>query len=60
MARMAGEIARFDAALGDGLFARDPARAATLSKERAQAADALAHAEEEWLAASTAYETAMA
>jgi ATP-binding cassette, subfamily F, member 3 len=60
MARIAGEIARFDAALGDGLFARDPARAAALSKERAQAADALAHAEEEWLAASTAYETAMA
>jgi ATP-binding cassette subfamily F protein 3 len=41
-----------DAALADGtLFARDPAKAAALSKSRAQAADALAQAEDEWLAA---------
>jgi ATP-binding cassette subfamily F protein 3 len=60
MARVAAEIARFDAALADGLFARDPARAAALSKQRAQAAAALADAEEEWLSASAAYESAMA
>jgi ATP-binding cassette subfamily F protein 3 len=60
MARIAAEIARFDAALGDGLFARDPARAAALSRERAQAVGALAHAEEEWLAASAAYESVTA
>jgi ATP-binding cassette subfamily F protein 3 len=60
MARVAAEIARFDAALADGLFARDPARAAALSKQRAQAAAALADAEEEWLSASTAYESGLA
>jgi len=54
-------IARLDEALADGtLFARDPGKAATFAKERAAAADALATAEEEWLAASEAYETAMA
>jgi ATP-binding cassette subfamily F protein 3 len=60
MTRVAAEIARFDAVLANGLFARDPARAAALSKERTQAAAALAHAEEEWLAASAAYESATA
>ena len=54
-------IAKLDEALADGtLFARDPGKAATFAKERAAAADALATAEEEWLAASEAYETAMA
>jgi ATP-binding cassette subfamily F protein 3 len=42
------------------LFARDPAKAAQLAKARSDAADALARAEEEWLAASGAYEEASA
>jgi ATP-binding cassette subfamily F protein 3 len=61
IARLAREVAKLDAALADGgLFARDPAKAAALSKSRAEAAAALAKAEEEWLAASAAYEEAMA
>ncbi|PWB57080.1 MAG: glycosyl transferase family 1 [Bradyrhizobiaceae bacterium] len=60
MAGLAADIARLDAALATDLFARDPARAAILAKERAAAADRLAAAEEDWLAASTAYEDAMA
>jgi ATP-binding cassette subfamily F protein 3 len=55
------DLARFDAALAEAdLFARNPAKAAELAKARSDAADALAHAEEEWLAASGEYEAAMA
>jgi ATP-binding cassette subfamily F protein 3 len=54
------EIAEIDAALAEpGLFARDPARAAALSKGRADAASALARAEDDWLEASAAFESAM-
>src|SRR5262249_7578513 len=53
--RIAAEIARIDLALTE-LFARDPAKAATLSKERARHASALAAAEEDWLAASAELE----
>jgi ATP-binding cassette subfamily F protein 3 len=60
VAALTAEIARIDAELGGGLFARDPARATALSKARAEAASALAQAEEDWLAASAAYEDAMA
>jgi ATP-binding cassette subfamily F protein 3 len=60
MARLHAEIARLDAALANGLFARDPARASALAKERSQAVIALAEAEENWLAASSAYESQMA
>jgi ATP-binding cassette subfamily F protein 3 len=60
VARLTAEIARIDAALAGGLFARDPGKAAALSKARAEATDALARAEEDWLAASAAYEHAMA
>jgi ATP-binding cassette subfamily F protein 3 len=60
MARLNAEIARLDAALADGLFARDPARATALAKERSQAVIALAGAEEDWLTASSAYESQMA
>jgi ATP-binding cassette subfamily F protein 3 len=60
VARLTAEIAAIDAQLGDGLFARDPANATALSKARAEAANALAQAEEDWLAASAAYEDAMA
>src|SRR5262249_1764113 len=52
--RLTAEIARIDAALAaPGLFARDPQQAAALSKARADAADALARAEDDWLNAST-------
>jgi len=58
--RLGGEIAAIDAALAEpGLFARDPARAAVLAKGRADAASALARAEDDWLDASAAFESAM-
>jgi ATP-binding cassette subfamily F protein 3 len=60
VARLTADIAAIDAQLAEDLFARDPARATTLSKARADAADALAKAEEDWLTASAAYEDAMA
>jgi ATP-binding cassette, subfamily F, member 3 len=60
VAKFTAEIARIDSELAAGLFARDPAKATALSKARAEAADALARAEEDWLAASAAYEDAMA
>jgi ATP-binding cassette subfamily F protein 3 len=57
MAELAADIARMDAALSSaGLFARDPAKATAFAKARADASDALAAAEAEWLDASTAYE----
>lgn len=58
VAKLTAEIAAIDTQLASDLFARDPAKATALSKSRAEAADALAHAEEDWLAASTAYEDA--
>jgi ATP-binding cassette subfamily F protein 3 len=59
--RLSDEIVKIDAALAaPGLFARDPAKAAALSKSRAEAADALAGAENDWLAASAELEAAMA
>ncbi len=54
MTRISEIIAKIDAALAlPDLFARDPKRAAQLGKARANAADALTKAEEEWLAASS-------
>jgi len=59
IARLTTELDKLDAALADGtLFARDAAKAAALAKTRADTANALAAAEEEWLAASEALETA--
>ena len=59
MTRLNREIAKLDAALADGtLFSRDPAQAAAMSKSRAECADALAKAEEDWLAAGAALESA--
>ena len=58
MAKLTADIAAIDAQLADGLFARDPAKATALSKARAEAADALAQAEEDWLTASADYEEA--
>jgi ATP-binding cassette subfamily F protein 3 len=61
VARLNGEIAKLDAALADGsVFTKNPAKAATLSKSRADAAASLAKAEEDWLAASAAFEEANA
>jgi ATP-binding cassette subfamily F protein 3 len=58
--RLGQEIAGIDAALADpGLFTRDPARAAALAKGRADAVSALARAEDDWLEASAAFESAM-
>ncbi len=60
VAKLNGEIARIDTALADaGLFARDPAKATQLSKDRSNAVNALARAEDDWLAASEALEAAM-
>jgi ATP-binding cassette subfamily F protein 3 len=56
--RLTRELAALDAQLADGgLFARDAEKAAALAKARADAAVALAAAEEEWLTASAALET---
>ena len=59
IAQLTRQLHKLDTTLADGaLFASDPARAADLSKTRAQVVAAIAKAEEEWLAASTALETA--
>jgi len=56
---LTAEIARLDAALADSaLYTGDPVRAQKLIVERGQAAKRLEAAEEAWLAASEAYETA--
>ncbi len=61
MKRLSGEIEKLDAELAQpDIYSRDPARAATLAKSRADAAAALAQAEEEWLQASGEYEAQMA
>ena len=61
MKRLTSEIARIDAALAaPNLFGRDPRKATALAKARADAAVALKRAEDDWLAASAAYETASA
>lgn len=57
IARVSDIIAKIDAALAlPEIFTRDPKQAAQLSKARANAADALARAEEAWLEASTQYD----
>ncbi|MGJ4996676.1 ABC-F family ATP-binding cassette domain-containing protein [Bradyrhizobium sp. HKCCYLS3077] len=54
IARITEIIAKIDSALSlPDIFTRDPKQAAQLSKARANAADALARAEEQWLEAST-------
>ena len=59
MAALTAEIAKADTDLASDLFARDPGKATVIAKARAAAADKLAAAEEDWLAASAAYEEAM-
>ncbi|GGK27189.1 ABC-F family ATP-binding cassette domain-containing protein [Salinarimonas ramus] len=52
-------IAKIDTALADGsAFQKDPAKAADLARKRAEAADALARVEEDWLAVSGELEAA--
>ncbi|HSV26085.1 MAG TPA: ABC-F family ATP-binding cassette domain-containing protein [Xanthobacteraceae bacterium] len=61
IAMLTKKIDQIDAILADAqLYGRDPSRVATLSKERAAAASALAAAEDRWLALSAQYESAMA
>ncbi len=59
IAQLTRQLGKLDTTLADGdLFARDPARAAEVAKTRANVVAAIAKAEEEWLAASAALETA--
>ncbi|MDA9549718.1 MULTISPECIES: ABC-F family ATP-binding cassette domain-containing protein [unclassified Bradyrhizobium] len=59
IARVSEIIAKIDTALAlPDIFTRDPKQAAQLSKARANAADALARAEEQWLEASTQFDEA--
>ncbi len=59
IARISDIIAKIDAALAlPDIFNRDPKQAAQLSKARANAASALERAEEDWLDASSQYDTA--
>jgi ATP-binding cassette subfamily F protein 3 len=61
IARQTAAIAALDKALAaPGLFAREPQKAADLSKQRAEAGEALTEAEAKWLAASEDYESALA
>ena len=57
MARFQTLIAKVDVALSNpDAFAKEPAKAAQLAKQRGELADALAAAEEEWLALSSEME----
>ena len=57
IADLNAEIAKLDKSLSDPLlFSRDPAKAASVSKKRADAVRKLAVAEKAWLAATEAYE----
>jgi len=59
IARVTEIITKIDTALAlPDIFSRDPKQAAQLSKARANAADALARAEEQWLEASTQFDEA--
>ncbi|MBR0827983.1 ABC-F family ATP-binding cassette domain-containing protein [Bradyrhizobium manausense] len=59
IARITEIIAKIDTALSlPDIFTRDPKQAAQLSKARANAADALTRAEEQWLEASAQFDEA--
>ncbi|HYY85446.1 MAG TPA: ABC-F family ATP-binding cassette domain-containing protein [Beijerinckiaceae bacterium] len=61
MEKLGAVVAKVDAALGDGTaFLKDPAKASELARMRADAAAALAAAEEEWLSLSGEIEAAHA
>jgi len=60
IATLSKKIAEIDVTLADPrLYDRDPARVAILGKERAAAVNALAFAEDQWLALMSEYEGAM-
>jgi ATP-binding cassette subfamily F protein 3 len=50
IAKLTGLIEKVDAALANGAFAREPDKALQLSRQRAELSEALAAAEEDWLA----------
>jgi len=59
IAQLTRQLGKLDTTLSDSeLFTREPARAVELSKTRANVVAALAKAEEEWIAASSALEMA--
>ncbi|WP_332700128.1 ABC-F family ATP-binding cassette domain-containing protein [Bosea sp. (in: a-proteobacteria)] len=59
IAKLTGLIEKVDGVLGNGAaFARDPDKARQLSRQRAELAEALAAAEEEWLGLSEELESA--
>jgi ATP-binding cassette subfamily F protein 3 len=59
IAKLTGLIEKVDGVLGNGAaFARDPGKALLLSRQRAELAEALAAAEEEWLGLSEELESA--
>jgi ATP-binding cassette subfamily F protein 3 len=61
IATLTKRIAEIDAKLAEPkLYDRDPTRVASLGKERAAAASALAAAEDQWLALRSDYESAIA
>ncbi len=61
MERLAAEVAALDRSLADpALYSRDAAKAQKLVQERGLKAKLLAQAEEDWLSATDAYETANA
>ncbi len=68
ISKIDGEVSRLSARIRDidialsapYLYARDPAQAAALAKERAERSALLAAAEDEWLSLSAAYEEAIA
>ncbi|HTQ14117.1 MAG TPA: ABC-F family ATP-binding cassette domain-containing protein [Rhizomicrobium sp.] len=60
IAELNREIAKFDKVLADPLlFARDPAKGASVARKRADALRKLEAAESRWLAANEAYEAAV-
>ncbi|MEQ1697990.1 MAG: ATP-binding cassette domain-containing protein [Hyphomicrobiaceae bacterium] len=57
--KLTAEVAKLDAALGDAaLYTKDPAKAKQLSMDRGLLAKKLSEAEDVWLTATDAYETA--
>jgi ATP-binding cassette subfamily F protein 3 len=61
IATLNAELAKLDKTLSDPLlFSKDPAKATSVSKKRADAARKLEAAEKAWLSASEAYESANA
>jgi ATP-binding cassette subfamily F protein 3 len=58
--KLSGVIAKVDAALAGGAFAKDAAKAGELARMRAEAAAALAAAEDEWLALGAELQAAQA